>query len=421
MQRGALQPDRHLGSRRGWLGGGVVTGAVRSEGADICIVGAGVMGTSIAYQLASRKLGRIVICDQGSVGEGMSGRSSALIRMHYTFREEVELAVHSLRMFREWPQIMGGQPVFHAVPFVRIVHPDEVGKLRQNVAMQRECGAQVELIDRATLAGLAPSWAVEDVTLAAYEPEAGYGSGGQVAADLLNRAQELGVVYRAGTRVLELRRRGDQVIGVATSEGSIDASLVICATGVWSRPLLRAAGWDPPIETELHQVALVRRPEREPGDGLACIDSVSRTYFRPDVPGTTLVGSFYGPRGADPDSFPQRASEAGLVELVQAASQRVPGLADGGIVGSVTGVYDMTPDTRPLIGPAPALPGCMVVAGFSGMGFKISPAVGLAVAELISDGQASTVDLRPFRPERFAEGSPIQPEGEYRDDLNSAR
>jgi glycine/D-amino acid oxidase-like deaminating enzyme len=90
-------------------------------------------------------------------------------------------------------------------------------------------------------------------------------------------------------------------------------------------------------------------------------------------------------------------------------------------VGSVTGVYDMTPDTRPLIGPAPALPGCMVVVGFSGMGFKISPAVGLAVAELISGGQASTVDLRPFRPERFAEGSPIQPEGEYRDDLNSAR
>src|ERR1035437_5251486 len=261
VQLAAVQPDRHLGSRRGWLRGGVVTGAVRSEGADICIVGAGVMGTSIAYQLARKNLGRIVICDQGSVGEGMSGRSSALIRMHYTFREEVELAVHSLRMFREWPQIMGGQPVFQAAPFVRIVHPDEIGKLRQNVAMQRECGARVELIDRATLAGLAPSWAVEDVALAAYEPESGYASGGQVAADLLNRAQELGVVYGAGTRVLELRRRGDQVIGVATSEGPIDASLVICATGVWSRPLLRAAGWDPPIESELHHVALIRSPE----------------------------------------------------------------------------------------------------------------------------------------------------------------
>ena len=395
--------------------------AVRSEGADICIVGAGVMGTSIAYQLAARKLGRVVVCDQGSVGEGMSGRSSALIRMHYTFREEVKLAVQSLGMFREWAQITGGQPVFHPAPFVRIVHPDETGKLRQNVAMQRECGAHVELIDRPTLAGMAPSWAVEDVTVAAYEPESGYGSGGQVAADLLNRARELGVVYHAGVRVLGLRRSGDQVTGVDTSGGPIDASLVICASGVWSRPLLRAAGWDPPIETEFHQVALVRSPGQEPGDGLACIDSVSRTYFRPDVPGTTLIGSFYGPRGADPDSFPQRASETDLVDLIQAASRRVPGLAEGGIVGGVTGVYDMTPDTRPLIGPVPGLPGCMVVAGFSGMGFKISPAVGVAVAEMVSDGAASSVDLRAFRPERFAEGSPIQPEGEYRDDLNTVR
>ncbi|MHB1526568.1 MAG: NAD(P)/FAD-dependent oxidoreductase [Candidatus Dormibacteria bacterium] len=395
--------------------------AVRSEGADICIVGAGVMGTSIAYQLATRKVGRIVICDQGSVGEGMSGRSSALIRMHYTFREEVKLAVLSLRMFRDWVQITGGQPVFHPAPFVRIVHADETGKLRQNVAMQRECGAQVELIDGSTLAEMAPGWAIEDVTVAAYEPNSGYGSGGQVAADLLTRARELGVVYRAGTRVLGLLRSGDQVTGVETSEGPIEASLVICATGVWSKPLLRAAGWDPPIETEFHHVAMVRRPGQEPGDGLACIDSVTRTYFRPDVPGTTLVGSFYGPRGVDPDDFPQRASEAHLAELVQAASRRVPGLAEGGIAGSVTGVYDMTPDTRPLIGPVPALPGCVVVTGFSGMGFKISPAVGLAVAEMVTDGVASSVDLRAFRPERFAEGSPIQPEGEYRDDLNTAR
>ncbi len=400
---------------------GGVTMAVGSEGADICIVGAGVMGTSIAYQLAIRKAGRIVVCDQGSVGEGMSGRSSALIRMHYTFREEVQLAVLSLRMFRDWVEITGGQPVFHPAPFVRLVHPDETEKLRQNVAMQRECGAHVELIDRPTLAGMAPGWAVEEVILAAYEPDSGYGSGGQVAADLLARARELGVTYRAGARVLGLRRSGDQVTGVDTSRGPIAADLVICATGVWSKPLLRAAGWDPPIETEFHHVALVRRPGREPGDGLACIDSVTRTYFRPDVPGTTLVGSFYGPRGADPDNFPQRASEADLARLVEAASQRVPGLAEGGIAGSVTGVYDMTPDTRPLIGPVPGLPGCMAVMGFSGMGFKISPAVGVAVAEMVCQGVASTVDLRPFRPERFAEGRPIQPEGEYRDDLNTAR
>ncbi len=405
------------GAAEGWSAGG---GAVRADGADICIVGAGVIGTAIAYHLARRGLGRIVLCDQGSVGEGMSGRSSALIRMHYTFPGEVELAVHSLRAFRAWPEVMGALPVFRPVPFVRIVDPDELEALRANVAMQRRCGAVVELIDHDTLAGLAPGWDVDDVPLAAYEPEAGYGSGGQVAADFLARARELGVTYRPGTRVLDLRRQGDKVVGVTTQAGPIEASLVICATGVWSRPLLRTVGWDPPIDTELHAVAIVRRGGTGGAEQLSCIDSVTHTYFRPDVAGTTLVGSFYGPRGADPDAFPQRAPDSELAELVAAASRRVPSLAEGGIARSVTGVYDMTPDTRPLIGPVPTVSGCLVVAGFSGMGFKISPAVGLTVAELVGDGRATTVDLAPFRPERFAEGALIQPAHEYRDDLNSA-
>ena len=398
--------------------GGVA--AARSDAADICIVGAGVIGTAIAYHLARRGVGRIVVCDQGSVGEGMSGRSSALIRMHYTFRGEVELAVHSLEAFRAWPEVMGAVPVFRPVPFVRIVDPGELDALRANVVMQRDCGAVVELIDRDTLAGLAPRWDLADVELAAYEPNAGYGDGGQVAADFLARARDLGVVYRPGTRVLELRRQGDRVVGVTTTSGPIEAPLVICATGVWSRSLLGAVGWDPPLETELHAVAIVRRAEADPAEHLSCIDSVTHTYFRPDVRGTTLVGSFYGPRGADPDAFPQRAAESELAELVAAASRRVPGLADAGIARSVTGVYDMTPDTRPLIGSVPTVSGCLVVAGFSGMGFKISPAVGQAVAELVGEGRATTVDLAPFRPERFAEGAPIQPAHEYRDDLNSA-
>lgn len=391
----------------------------RLDAADVCIVGGGVMGTAIAYHLSQKRIGRVVLCEQGSVGEGMSGRSSALIRMHYTFPAEVELAVHSLGDFRSWAEEMGPTAIFRPVPFVRLVAPDEVDSLRANVAMQRQCGADVELIDGATLRTMAPFWDLEDVELAAYEAESGYGDGGQVAADFLTRARDRGVGYHAGTRALRLRTEGGRTTGVATTRGVIEAPLVICAVGVWTPALMRSMGWDPPLETELHAVVIVRRPEGERSERLSCIDSVTHTYFRPDTPGATLVGSFYGPRGADPDDFPQRASEETQAELVGAASRRVPSLAEGGIARSVTGVYDMTPDTRPLIGPVPSLSGCLVVAGFSGMGFKISPAVGRSVAELVATGASRTVDLRPFRPERFAEGKPIVGPHEYRDDLNS--
>ncbi len=82
----------------------------------------------------------------------------------------------------------------------------------------------------------------------------------------------------------------------------------------------------------------------------------------------------------------------------------------------VTGVYDMTPDSRPLLGEIPGIAGLHVGAGFSGMGFKISPAIGLVMSELILDGVATTVDIRAFRPQRFAEGKPIKAEYEYVDD-----
>ena len=97
-------------------------------------------------------------------------------------------------------------------------------------------------------------------------------------------------------------------------------------------------------------------------------------------------------------------------------SHRVPSLAEAGIAGGVTGVYDMTPDARPLLGRVPGLDGLIVAAGFSGMGFKIAPAVGESIAGLIAGPPPGSVDLTPFRPSRFDEGMPIEPPHPYSDD-----
>lgn len=130
----------------------------------------------------------------------------------------------------------------------------------------------------------------------------------------------------------------------------------------------------------------------------------------------TLVGAFYGPRGVDPDDFEQAASDESLAEMAVGASRRIPALEEGGVVRGITGVYDMSPDARPLLGEVPGIRGLHVAAGFSGMGFKISPAVGLAMSELVLDGRGATIDIGDFRPGRFAEGRPIKAEYEYEDD-----
>ena len=112
------------------------------------ILGAGVMGASIAFHLAKRKAGKIVVVDKGHVGQGGSGRSSALIRMHYSYPPEVQLALVSLRMFEHWRRHSRRAGDFRKTGFVRIVHPGESERLKQNVEMQRKLGVNVELIDR---------------------------------------------------------------------------------------------------------------------------------------------------------------------------------------------------------------------------------------------------------------------------------
>jgi len=380
------------------------------------IVGAGVMGASIAFHLARRKAGRIVVLEKDHVGSGGSSRSSALVRMHYSFAPEVQLALVSLKMFQHWREIVGEAGGFRKTGFVRIVHPGESERLRQNVAMQRELGANVELIDRRQLQELEPDWAVDEVELAAYEPDSGYGDGNVAANDFLNRARDLGATYLSKTRACSFLIDGERVRGVQTEVGTIHARVVIAATGPWTRPLMQQAGFDPPIETEYHQVAILKNAPNMKGGGSACIDSVTSTYFRTDGGDKFLIGDFYGKRPVDPDNFPQRASDMELEEIIERASRRVPKIENAEVMRGVTGVYDMTPDARPLLGQVTGVEGLYICAGFSGMGFKISPAIGLVMSELILDGAATTVDISAFRPTRFAEGKSIKAEFEYKDD-----
>jgi sarcosine oxidase, subunit beta len=384
--------------------------------ADFVILGAGVMGASLAFHLARRKAGKIVVIDKDHVGRGGSGRSSALIRMHYSYPPEVQLALISLSIFQRWQQYVGTPGDFHQTGFVRIVHPNETEKLKRNVDLQRRVGVEVMLIGQDELRELEPDWAVDDVVIAAYEPDSGYGDGAGVANDFLEAARNLGAVYLPRTQATGFHIEEGRVRGVVTDQGQIETRAVVAATGPWSGPLLQSTGYDLPIETEYHKVAILKNAPGMKGGGCACIDSVTSTYFRPDGPDKFLVGDFYGERPADPDNFPQRASEAELEPLIERASRRIPKLANAEVMRGVTGVYDMTPDSRPLLGAVPGIDGLYLCAGFSGMGFKISPAVGLVMSELLVDGRSVTMDISPFRPSRFAEGRPIVAPYEYKDD-----
>ena len=293
----------------------------------------------------------------------------------------------------------------------RVPHCRVVG-----LEMQRELGANVQLIDKHQLQELERDWKVDEVELAAYEPDSGYGDGAGVAGDFLAAARNRGANYFSRTEAKSILTEAGRTVGVETDRGTISSPVVIIAMGPWTCRLLQQAGYDVPIECEYHQVAILRNAPAMKGGGCACIDSVTATYFRSDGHDKILVGDFYGKRPVDPDNFPQRASDESLEEIIERACRRVPKLEGAEVMRGVTGVYDMTPDSRPLLGEIPGVGGLFVCAGFSGMGFKISPAIGLVMSELVLDGKATSVDISAFNANRFAEHRPIKAEYEYVDD-----
>ncbi|MDA8313171.1 MAG: FAD-binding oxidoreductase [Actinomycetota bacterium] len=381
---------------------------------DVVVVGAGVIGSAVAFHAAERKMGTVEVIDRSGAGSGMSCRSSALVRSHYAFPPEIQLALRSRAMFDSWPDLVGRPSIIRETGWLKIVPAQDVPNLRKNVEIQHGLGATVELVGPDELSQLAPELRTDDIELAAWEEHGGYGDGATVAGDLLAAARSRGVGYRAKTPVLRLVREGDRITGVETPDGVTSAGVVVLAAGVWAPPLLHQAGIEVPLHLESSRVAIVRHVLGE-GASLACTDVITGTYFRPESGGySTVIGGHHDSgEVSDPDSLPASADPEQLAHVVAAASNRAPRLLDAGIAAGTTGVYDMTPDTRPLLGALPGISGMLLAVGFSGMGFKISPAVGESVAALIDGRQDGAVDISPFRPGRFEEGMPIRPEFPY--------
>jgi sarcosine oxidase, subunit beta len=380
--------------------------------ADVVIIGAGVMGTSTAFQLVQRGVQRVVVLEKSTVAAGSSGKSSALVRMHYTFLPEARLALTSLRWFQEWKERVGGSCGFTTTGFVRLVSPDKSHLLRQNVARLQGIGVNTHLISSDELRALDPGVVTQDVDIAAYEPDAGYADGYATAQAFMAAARQGGATLHQGVTVTGIVVQGDRVQGVATSAGNIATPVVLSTAGPWSGPLLRRIGIDLPLVPSRHQVMILESPPEVPPPLTYITPAL---YFRPDSAGLVLVGCGPGEDGVDPDAY-RDAVDDDIKELgAFHMAQRYPAMQRAGMRRGYAGCYTMTPDGKMIVDRAPGIDGLYIGAGFSGTGFKISPAVGIALAELATQGYATTVDVSPFRATRFAEGRMLRATVEYLD------
>jgi len=378
-----------------------------TDTADVVIVGGGVVGTSIAVALTAAGVRNVTLLEKGALASGASGRSSALVRMHYTNAEDASLAWASYPVFRDWTERIGGPPVFTRTGFVAVVGHQDAAALRANVEMLRAIGVDTMALSAAELEALQPFANVEDIGAAAYEPASGYASPADVVAGFHRRAEDRGACILQWTPATRIVRRESAVIGVETAGGRIDAGAVVVAAGAWAPRLCREIGLALPARPKAIDTMLVTRPPALAAPHMVFIDHVLGTYFRPESRALTLVGIPCQVWDIDPDTMatglPPTAPEEGASIL----RHRIPAMEGATLAGGYRAFDCYSADRHAILGAVEGIDGLYLATAFSGSGFKTAPAVGTCMAELITQGHATTVDISAFRPGRFAEGKPI--------------
>jgi sarcosine oxidase subunit beta len=377
---------------------------------DAIVIGAGVMGASIAFHLAERGL-KTAILERKVTASGATGHSSGLVRMHYDLAAESELTFKSYKIyFSNWNERVGGECGFQQTGFMQIARREHEDKLRGNVANQQRIGINTSIISADDVKKLVPDFLTDQFDFAAYEPDSGYADATLTANSFIEAAKRFGLVLIQNCEVTAIHTSGGRVTGVSTTQGEFAAPTVVGAAGAWAKHVAKLANVDVPLETWTHDVAFLYRPPSL-GKIPAVIDDTINCYFRPE--GSALIlaaGEDESLRGEAPDAEDQTPTPTFLEKLIDAMVQRIPKIEESGLHSIHVGRDGITPDQRAIYSAA-GPDGFYLACGLSGTGFKTSPAAGASLVELILDGAPKTVDITPFRFGRFAEGQLL--EGEY--------
>jgi glycine/D-amino acid oxidase-like deaminating enzyme len=370
--------------------------------ADVIVIGAGIVGCSAAYHLAGAGAGAVLVLDrEDAVGRGSTGACAGGFRQQFTSEVNVRLSQASLPMILGFEQ-EHGIPVTIAQDGYLFLVRDEVaweGFLR-GVELQRSLGVPVEVLDPSDAAALVPGIERTGLVGATFGPQDGIADPAALTQGYATLARGAGATFALGTTVRAIELRDDGAIaGVRTDGGAVGASAVVLAAGAWSGALAATAGVDVPIEPVPRVVVTTDGFPGVPARRTLVIDAETSFYFHREGDGVLM-----GMGGEDRPSFDTSVDERFVAdELIPRAVEVFPPVAEAGVRSSWVGLYEMTPDRHPIIGPAPA-PGLFIAAGFSGHGFQHGPIVGKLIAELIAGGAAHSMDVARLALDRFTTG-----------------
>jgi sarcosine oxidase, subunit beta len=383
--------------------------------ADAVIIGGGINGASIAYHLALAGIRRIVVLDAARAGRGASSRGAGIIRTYHADDSEARLAIATLATYRNWHDEIGGTAGYRPTGFMWMVGPDGVDSLSRIAKRQSELGAQCEVLSADEMVRLQPHLSPDGIGAAAYEPDGGCGNPAQATASLHQAAARLGVLLLEGMSVSAISVSGGRVIGVSTAASDIVSPLVVLAAGAWSVPLAASAGVVLPLVPTRMTTGIVRHAPLG-GSPSTFIDTVTDTFFRSsNEPGIAHI-SIRDERhntvlDAAKDWEDEPVAPSASLEGIARLRVRMPSLAATPLDAWV-GPDGVTSDKRGIYGKVHGLQGLVLCVGGNYKGFKVAPAVGRLIAELVVTDQVP-IELQSFALDRFSSLRPMGGPGRY--------
>lgn len=395
------------------------------ETADVVVVGGGILGAAVAYHLVAEgragapsggRPGRVVVVERDPA---FTRASFALaiggVREQFAHPANLALARHSLNAFAGFADLLAvagspGASGYRPVGYLFLADDRNGPALLRRYEANRAAGVPVERLDHTRILVRMPDLDLGGIRFAILGTRDGLVEPRLVQASYERAARHLGAEW-VTDEVSGVEVAGGRVSGVVLRTGRrISAPVVVNAAGPWAAHLGRLAGAPVPVTASRRQVHVVE-PARPLGDDFPFVIDPSGLHVRPGGEGRVRVGE---PRGAavpevadladtpfpyDPERF-----KTGILPTLSA---RLPVVARGRLSSGWAGLQDDSPDHGAILGEHPDRPGFLLACGLSGHGVMLAPAVGLALAETVRLGRSVTLDIRPFRLARFAEGAPL--------------